>query len=208
MKQIIHEIPLSSYLIVRVIHPLPFAFSFFSPSLLLYFVFCVSEPRGLSLSDMGSAPVKLIMTEICAGLAFFLPFSARRWEWGERSGGKVAGWVGGSGGWGWDEGRPSLRGGGVGGIGGICENGSPVEHKTEKKTERPLSLKYTTCFYCAWINATEITVSALPTNIRLYLFTLGHSFRQLGVFVQFQTPCHINQMRPNSVVIKSWTVNS
>lgn len=137
--------------------PYPLHFHFF-PLLLLYFVFCVSEPRGLSLSDTGSVSVKLIMTEICAGLAFFLPFSARRKEWGERSGGKVVGWVGGSGGWGWDEGRPSLRGG-----------------VTEKKTGRPLSLKYTTCFYCAWINATEITVSALPANISLYLFTLGHS---------------------------------
>lgn len=92
--------------------PYPLHFHFFSPLHLLYFVFCVSEPRGLSLSDTGSASVKLIMTEICAGLAFFLPFSARRKEWGERSSGKVVGWVGGSGGWGWDEGRPSLRGGG------------------------------------------------------------------------------------------------
>lgn len=61
--------------------------------------------------DMSPVPVKLIMTEICAGLAFFLPFSARHWEmeWGEGTErgekGPAVGWEGmGVGG------RPTLRG--------------------------------------------------------------------------------------------------
>lgn len=37
---------------------------------------------------MSPVPVKLIMTEICAGLAFFLPFSARHWKWSEGRGQK------------------------------------------------------------------------------------------------------------------------
>lgn len=58
----------------------------------------------------------------------------------------------------------------------------------EKDTERPLALKYTTCFLSLWLNATEITLHPLQTHYTdsgLYMHGHTHIHTHSGVFQAF-----------------------